>query len=147
MKLYEQAVDAMALNVMKYFGLHTPDSYLNGLTIDVENDDLIYFIDLVESGDLMIPENAGDSVDRLLSDYRGKTQKPMYVTVVEDYIEESWEDSLDSGFAEIVEAAIRQGGIDNGDALFGGEFEARKNFVFAVCGRICRYIRGISIGS
>ena len=139
MTLYEKAVDAMAQIVLGYFGLCAPDSYVNGIIIDVDDDNLVYFLDLVEDG--RISTVADTNVSTLLDDYQKKSHLPTYYPVIEDYIEENWEDALDQELAKAVRSALYQGGIDNGDALFGGEFEAEKSFVFAVCDRLCRNIR------
>ena len=141
MTMYEEAVDAMAQIVLGHFGLCVPDSYVNGIIIDVDDDDLVYFIDLVEDGRITVSTIASANVGTLLDNYHKKSHLPTYYPVIEAYIEENWEDALDQELAEAVRSAVHQGSIDNGDALFGGELEAEKSFVFAVCARLCRSIR------
>lgn len=138
---YEKAIAAMADDVMEYYGFYASDSYVSNFVVDVPGDRLVYVIDLIESGLLQMPATPGTSVDKLIAEYRGQHNNATYIPVVEKYIDDTWEHVLNPDQSAAVEAAIRQGGHDNSVALFGGEYEARKAFISAVCARVADYIR------
>lgn len=138
---YEKAAAAMADDVMEYYGFYEGDSYVQNLVIDVPDKELIFFIDLIESGVIKIPAADGESVSELLAAYRERHPNSTYIPVVENYIDETWELVLEPGIKQAVEASILQGGHDNGGALYGGGYEARKDFISAVCCRVADSIR------
>ena len=147
MTLYENAIDLVAQEVIDHFRISEAGSYLGDIKLDVDDDELIYYIDLIEDGCINIPETPGQSISKILSVFRASPcsyfQIP-YNTVIENYISDNWVDAVDAEMEDAVCLMIRKGGIENPDALFGGEFEAEKCFVFAVCEKICEYIRAMS---
>ena len=107
MTLYEKAIGIMAQEVLDFYCLLSTDSNIRYIDIDVDDDDLIYLLDLMEDGRVETPGQQRTKASALISYHDGHDHRPTYVTVIEDHIEKTWADTLDAELAEIVAATIR----------------------------------------
>lgn len=135
---YNLAIDMMAQQMLEDFDLEARDSYLHGMTLDIDNRDLMLFIDLVE-GQKLNPTST--SVKECLTEYRSENPHFTYRPIIEDQIEVVWKHTLDPLPRLAVKYAIERAAITDADALMGGGYEAEQAFIQSTCNAICDYLR------